>query len=57
MLQSFNSQDLVINSPLQLLHISLLIIYEKLMLDQENNFYLISLSIPITSLLDYVWMF
>ena len=56
MLQSFNSQDLVINSPLQLLHISLLIIYEKLMLDQEN-FYLISLSIPITSLLDYVWMF
>ena len=57
MLQSFNSQDLVINSPLQLLHISLLIIYEKLMLDQENNFYLISLSIPITSLLDYVWIF
>ena len=27
------------------------------MLDQGNNFYLISLSILITYLLDYVWIF
>ena len=30
---SFNSQDLIVNSPLQLLHISLLISYMNLVLD------------------------
>ena len=48
--------DLIVNSPFQLLNISLEIIYENLLLDQDNNFYLISLSILITFLLDIVWI-
>ena len=42
-----NSKYLMVNSWLQL--ISLLISYENLVLDQDNNFCLISLSILITS--------
>ena len=52
---NLNSQDLIVNSPIYLLHISLYISYENLMLDQGNNFYLISLSILITCLLENVW--
>ena len=51
----FNSQDLIVNSPLLLLHISLQIGYENLVLDQDNNSYLISLNILITCLLNNVW--
>ena len=51
-----NSQDLTVNSPFQLLHISLEISYDNLVLDQDNNFYLISLNILVTFLLDTVWI-
>ena len=51
------SWDLIVNSPLQLLHISMLISNKNLVLDQDNNFYLISLSILITNLLDSVWIY
>ena len=47
--------DQIANSPLQLLYIPLLISYEILVLDQDN-FYLISLSILITCLLNRVWV-
>ena len=40
-LYPFNSQDLIVNLPLLLLHISLLISYKNLVLDQDNNFGLI----------------
>ena len=40
-----NSKDLIVNPPLQLLHISLLISYKNLVLDPDINFYLISFSI------------
>ena len=43
---------MIAKSPLQLLHISMKIGYENLVLHQDNNFYLISLSILITCLLD-----
>ena len=49
-------QDLIVNSPLWLLHISLQISYENLVLDQDNSFYLISLNILITCLLNNVWI-
>ena len=52
MYSPFNSQDLIVNSPLWLLHISLKISYENLVLDQDNNFYLISLNILISCFLD-----
>ena len=52
MYSPFNSQDLIVNSPLWVLHISLKISYENLVLDQDNNFYLISLNILISCLLD-----
>ena len=52
----FNSQDLIVNSPLQLLLISLSISQENLVLDQDNNFYLIHLSILITCLLNNEWI-
>ena len=54
--QPFNSQDLIVSSPLSLLNISLYISLESLVWDQDNNFYLISLSILITFLLDNVWI-
>ena len=46
------------SSSLKLLHISLSISYEKLVLNQDNNFYmyLISLSILISCLVDKVWI-
>ena len=53
---TFHSQDLIVNSPLQVLYISLYIHFENLVLDQDNNFYLISLSILITCLLDNLWI-
>ena len=49
-------KDLIVNSPLWLLHISLWISYENVVLDQDDNFYLISLSSLITFLLDNVWI-
>ena len=49
-----NSQDLFVNSPLYLLPISLSMSSENLVLDQDNNLYLMSLSILITCLLDNV---
>ena len=54
MYSPFNSQDLIVKSPLWLLHISLKLSYENLVLDQDNNFYLISLSILITCLLEKI---
>ena len=39
------SQDLIVDSTPSPLHISLQISYENLVLDQDNNFYLLSLSI------------
>ena len=53
----FNSQDLIANSPLWVLHIFLYINYENFVLDQHKNSYLISLSVLITYLLDNVLMF
>ena len=35
--KAFNSQDLIVNSPLYLIHISLLISYENLVLDQVSR--------------------
>ena len=35
--QLFNSQDLIVNSPHQLLHISFQISYKNLVLDQDVN--------------------
>ena len=46
------SQDLIVNSPFQLLHLLLQISDKNFVLDQENNCYLISLSIAITCLLN-----
>ena len=51
----YSTLDQIANSPLQLLYIPLLISYEILVLDQDN-FYLISLSILITCLLNRVWV-
>ena len=52
---TFDSQDLIVNSPLTLLHISFKIGYKNLVLDQDN-FYLKSLRILFTILLDNVWI-
>ena len=38
LLNPLTFQDLIVNSPLLLLHISLLISYDNLVLDQDNNF-------------------
>ena len=51
----YSTLDQIASSTLQLLYIPLLISYEILVLDQDN-FYLISLSILITCLLENVWM-
>ena len=51
-----NTQDMIVNSPLQSLHISLQVSYKNLVLDKGNNFHLISLSILITCLLGNVWI-
>ena len=49
-------QDVIANSPFSLLHIPVSNILENLMLDQDNNLCLISMSILITCLLDDVWI-
>ena len=54
-LNPFNSRNLIVKSPLQLLPISSGISYENLVLDQDNN-YLISSSILITCLLKNLWI-
>ena len=54
--EPFNSHDLIVNSPLLLIHISLKICYENLVVDQDNSFYPISESILITCLLYNVWI-
>ena len=46
----------MINSPLLLLIFSKSFIYENFVLDQDDNFFLISLSIVIACLLDIVWI-
>ena len=51
---TLNSQDLIVNSLLQLLHIFVQISYENLVIDQDSSFYLISLNILITCLLNIV---
>ena len=50
----FDSQDLIFNSPIQLLDIYLLISNKNLVINQDNNFSLMSLSIHVTCLLDNV---
>ena len=55
-LLTLNSQDLIVNSPILLLHNSLSISCENLMKDQDDNFYLISLSILINHLLKIMWI-
>ena len=49
-------QDLIVNSPLWLLPIYLQSSYKNLVLDQDKNFYLISLNVLITCLLDNIWI-
>ena len=53
-LYPFNSQNLIVNPLLYLLHLFLWICYKNFVLDQDKNFYLMSLSILITCLLDYM---
>ena len=48
LLLTLNSQDLIVNSPLWLLHIAWYVSYENLVLDLDDNFNPISLSILIT---------
>ena len=43
-----NSQDLIVNSLLELLCISLSINCKNIVLDQDNNLYLISMSVLVT---------
>lgn len=50
------ARNLIVFSPLWLLHVSLSIKYYNLVLDWDNNFYLISLSILVICLLDNVRM-
>ena len=52
--QSFNSQDLIVNSLLLLLKNSLQISDENLLQDQDKNFLLITLSILINHLLENI---
>ena len=50
----FNSQDLIINSPLKLPRVTLWISFKNLVRDEGNIFYLLSLSILITCSLGIV---
>ena len=52
--EPFNSQDVVANSPLYLLHITFKIDNQNLLSDQIKNFFQINLSIFITRFLDNV---
>ena len=56
MLIYFDPQDLIVNSPLWLIHISLYIGYENLVFNQGNILYLMTLSILITCLANNVWI-
>ena len=47
---------MIVNSPLQLVHISLKISYKNLVLEEENEFNLISLGIHISCLPDDIWI-
>ena len=51
---TFNFQDLIVNSPLLLLHIALLISYENIVLERDNILCMINLCILITCLLENV---
>ena len=53
----FNSQDLIVYSPLKTVTYFLLVSCNNLVLDQDNNFYLIGLIILIMCLLDNRWIF
>ena len=54
----FKDQDLIVNSPLYLLHIFLKTNNENLLLDHYNNYmYLISFSVLVTCLMDNLWIF
>ena len=53
---SFTSLNLIVNSPLKMIHISLNISYETLVLNHDKKFYLTSLSILIACLLENVWI-
>ena len=55
--KTLNFYDPNINSPLQLLQIFLSVSHGNLVLDQDNNFYLISFSILVSYFLDDVWIF
>ena len=55
--QPFNSQDLIVNSPLLLLQVTLFFSYENLVLKQDKIFCLINLCILFNCLLDNVWIF
>ena len=50
------SKSEIVNSLLWLLHIASWIIYKNMVLDEDNNFYLIRLRILITCFLYYVWI-
>ena len=50
----FNSQALIVNSPLKLPRVTLWISYKNLVRDEGNIFYLLSLSILVTCVLDCV---
>ena len=50
----FNSQDLIVNSPLKLPRVTLWISFKNLVRDEGNIFYLLSLSILITCSLGIV---
>ena len=50
----FNSQDLIVNSPLKLPRVTLWISFKNLVWDEGNIFYLLSLSILITCSLGIV---
>ena len=52
----FNSQDLIVNSPLKLPRVTLWISFKNLVRDEGNIFYLLSLSILITCSLGSVYI-
>ena len=52
----YNSQDLIVYSPLKAVTYFLEVSCNNLVLDQDNNFYLIGLSILIVCLLDNRWI-
>ena len=55
-LPPFDSQDLIVNSLIWLIHTSLYIGYENLVFNRGNILYLMTLSILITCLANNVWI-